>query len=1121
MINNDHLIDVQLAGIPFQFMIDSGAGVNTITSKMHKILLKNHKDKLINWSRRSDRILRGYASDKPLEVEATFYVNTYIDEFRPKGKEKFYVIKDSPRALLSRSTALRYNVLLLGVNVPLPNAKNPAIIDHLYAIEENNLDQTTSSKIFPKFMMPPVKIKLDLTVEPRRCSYTNIPFAWRAAAKNRLREMEEAGIIERVTGDMDRSHCSALLAVPKGISDFRLVVDLRGPNECVIREPHKMPTLDSILARLADSIWFSTIDLSNAFFHVELAEESRHITNFYTGDSYYRYTRLPFGLCNAPDIFQSTLELILADIDGIMIYLDDILIFAKEKSTHDEILGKVFRALKAHGVRLNKEKCQLGKREVKFLGFIIKKDGYSVTPDRLSSIRNFRTPRCISEIRSFLGMLIFVDRFIFDRTDKTKVLQQMVRDQRFSWSAREQNEFDNLRKEVLTEIKKLGFFKQGDRTELIVDASPIGLGAVLTQFDDHNKARIIACASKSLSSAERKYPQVQREALAIVWGVERFQLFLRGQKFTVKTDSEGNQFIFGSSHKMGRRCISRAEAWALRLQPFNFKIERVPGHDNIADVFSRLIDESQDFEPFEDFDDNHVLMVDSITDLPVTASEVAIASESDEEIQRVFEALESGVWTDANTALNKEKKNLHAEGGILFFRSKMVIPATIRERTLRHAHVGHFGMGSMKRMLRQHVWWPNINRQVESLVSGCEICQQIVHTSRPVPYSSRYLTDEPWQRIQIDFLTVTGCGSGELLMVVDTHSRMTWAIEMAKLDSATTIKALQRIFAIWGNPIVIQSDNGPPFNSAAFTQHWKDHGVRHLNTIPNSPWTNGMVERSNEGVKKTLTAALIEGKNWRTALQDYLSRYNNAIPHSSTGATPFELMTGRLFRGIFPFPYTATSRSNISKEQVRANDETAKVKSISRANLKRRAKPSEIREGDWVWVSNKYRRSKMESFYLNEKFKVIDIDGHKVSVESQDGKVSTKYLSDLKKTSNPDKQLEIGNEVTHSFRRREIIDPSAYPSTRFKVLSENEGNLTLRSENGETRFCTTNEAQRIDKFSWNQYSQAADPESIISNEVKDTPGSDVSGDRPQMARAKRETKLPVKLRDYEMFNIFN
>lgn len=1097
-------ITASVAGISFSFMIDSGAGVNTITPRMFELLLTESSSELLNLSSRSDRTLKGYGCEKPLKVKATFSANLYIDEFRPSGAEKFYVVKNTKQALLSRRTALAYSVLRMGINVPL--------LSETLASVNTVLEKSVP---FPSFNIPPVVLKVDPNVKPRRCTYTNIPFAWKDAAKKRIQEMVEMDIIEELTSDMDQSHCSAMLAVPKGPDDFRLVVDLRGPNECIIREPHKMPTFDSILAELHGSQYFSTIDLSNAFFHVQIAKESRHITNFFSGSGFFRFKRLPFGLCNAPDIFQSVMEQLLSGIDGVLIYLDDILIHARTKEEHDRIMKLVVNILENHGVKLNMKKCRFGRRSVKFLGFQISGKGYNITEDRLASIRNFRTPISVAEVRSFLGMLVFVDRFIFSRADKTQRLQQMVRDNLFTWDEAAQQEFDSLRNDVLLEIKKLGFFRQGDRTELVVDASPHGLGSVLVQFDDTGKSRIIACASKSLTKSEKNYPQVQREALAIVWAVERFQLFLRGQQFTVMTDNQGNEYIFGKTHKMGKRCITRAEAWALRLQPYNFKIDRVSGDGNIADVFSRLIKDSQIDEPFDDSPTEHILMIDSQQDLPITLEEVAGGTESDQVLQKVIKAVGSNDWSDSGIeSYRRVKKDLSLASGVVFFRGKMVVPLSIQARTLRHGHRGHFGMGTMKRMLRLFVWWPKINQQIEELVGKCEVCQTIVHNERPIPLSSRPLPDDAWQRIQIDFLKIPDCGSGELLMVVDTFSRMVWAIEMRKSDTNTTIKALLSIFAVWGKPETIQSDNGPPFNSPAFTEYWKNQGVRHLTVVPLSPWMNGMVERCNEGIIKTIAAAKVEKGNWRTAVQHYVSTYNNSIPHSSTGATPFELMTGRLFRGCFPFPSNTTTRSKHSVDDIRTNDEAAKKKSTDYANTRRRAKLSEITQGDWVWVANKHRKNKLDSFYLQKKFVVTERNGARTKVEAEDGQTFERWVSDLKKTNGPDEDLSVGMEVTDRRKNRsEKAVPKEFLQKRYKVLMRQGNDLALRSEQGDERTADVDEVSRMDKFEWNDFSQPL--HSDDSQASMQTPQPE-----PVVGRPKRVLRKPARLEDFELFNVF-
>lgn len=388
-------------------MIDSGASVNTVSEEFFYSIINDpgSKDNIYEINLQPSKKLMAYATDKPLTVIASFVANLIILE-RPAGSEKFFVIKGATSSLLGKAAALRYNVLKIGLNVPVTETqfeRNDKIAIYL-------LNTHATSSAFPKFNRPPVKLNIDKAINCRKSSYSNIEYIWIEKAHERLEEMRKTDIIEEVTDDMDKSFCSSLLAVPKGVDDFRLVVDLRGPNKAIIREPHLMPTLDSILTKLEGSKLFSAIDLSNAFFHIELHPESRYVTNFFSGKKMFRYKRLPFGLCNAPDIFQKTIEEVLEGCKGVIIYLDDLLIFGKTKEEHDINLGKVLERLREHNVKLNKEKCQFGQPKVKFVGFLFTKDGYRITKEKTDAIRSFRKPESVSEVKSFLGLMNFVHK---------------------------------------------------------------------------------------------------------------------------------------------------------------------------------------------------------------------------------------------------------------------------------------------------------------------------------------------------------------------------------------------------------------------------------------------------------------------------------------------------------------------------------------------------------------------------------------------------------------------------------------------------------------------------------------------------------------------------------------
>lgn len=920
---------------------------------------------------------------------ATFEAHLFISDDRPVFLEKFYVVKES-KSLLSRQTATRYSVLQLGLDVPVSTEP------------EEDSGGTRAGEIavldaylpFPKFNVPPVKIHYNRDEPPSRNVFMHIPYALKPVVQERLQQLISADIIERVAGDMDTSFCSSMLIVPKGKEDFRLVIDLRGPNKYISRMPYRMPTHEQILTELNGACWFSTIDLSNAYYHIELDRGSRHLTNFCTEFGMFRFVRLPFGLSNAPDVFQETLERdVLGGCAGVRNYLDDVLVYGRTKEEHDTNLATVLSRLREHNVRLNPDKCVFGSQSVKFLGFVLTPEGWQIENSKLGAIENFRTPRSCSEVKSFLGMITFFDKFILHRADKTTHLRQLAKSDRFYWGENEEEEFVYLKQKALKGIKTLGYYSTVDRTELFVDASPVGLGAVLAQFDEQGVPRIIACASKALTETEQRYPHTQKEALAIVWGVERYSYYLLFRPFIIRTDSEANQYIFNNNQSLGKRALSRASAWALRLQPYEFTVERVPGEDNVADSLSRLIGSAEDAAPFEEVNDDHFLYSLDAGCMSISWDEIESASEVDSELQQVRSAVQTKVWPPQLRRFEAQRKHLHTVGELVFKDNKVVLPASLRSKAFAAAHEGHIGVTSMKRIVRDFFWWPGMSKAVEFFIKRCETCSVLARKNPPLPLSPRDLPSGPWQILQIDFLSIPGCGSGEFLVVVDTYSRYLSVVEMFKIDAESTNAALCRVFKLWGLPVIVQSDNGPPFQSSNFVSFWEEKGVKVRKSIPLCPQTNGYVERQNQGIIKAVSAARFEGTSWRKALGRYVHHHNTLIPHSRLMVTPFELLVGFKFRGTFPCLWDR--REELDRTDIRERDAENKLISKKQADSSRGARTSGIKCGDEVLIAQ-FRRNKTDPTFSSQRYRVIAREGAKVVVMNSNGVQYSRNVQDVK-----------------------------------------------------------------------------------------------------------------------------
>lgn len=338
--------------------------------------------------------------------------------------------------------------------------------------------------------------------------------------------------------------------------------------------------------RLNGSQWFSRLDIKDAYHQIELHESSRYITTFITHLGMFRYTRLMFGICSASEYFQRTVEQILSNCPNTFNFQDDIFIHGRTKEEHDASLLKVLETLEAYNVVLNTRKCRFGTTETEFLGHHISRDGLKPTDDKISAVLKFRSPKSSEEVRSFLGLVGYIGRFIPDLATKTFELRQLIAGGcTFDWTPQHEIAFNKL-KEAICSAPILGYFDNTRRTRLIADASPVGLGAVLVQFEDEHddKPVIISYASKSLTSTEMRYCQTEKEALAIIWSVEKFRLYLIGREFELETDHRPLTAILkSSSHPPGR-----IERWVLRMQPYKFRVIYKPGKHNVADSLSRL-----------------------------------------------------------------------------------------------------------------------------------------------------------------------------------------------------------------------------------------------------------------------------------------------------------------------------------------------------------------------------------------------------------------------------------------------------------------------------------------------------------------------------------------------------
>lgn len=920
--------------------IDSGSNKNIIGDKTWTFL-QNMNAKFVNFREGSDIIFKSYGNHEPLNVVGSFTAN--IDVHKSNSNETIYIIKGGQTSLIGKETAIKLGILKIGFNIF--NVTNEVNIKKLPYIKGIQID-----------------IPIDRSVQPVSQSYRRIPIPLEDAVDGKINELLENDVIEPVSDHT--GWVSPMVVINKSNKDIRICVDMRKANKAVLREKHPMPTVEDLLSKLKNAQLFSCLDIKQAFHQIMIKPESRDITTFVTGRGLFRYKRLMFGISCAPEIFQRTIERILSGCEGFFVYIDDILIFGENESQHDARLKAVRERLSSYNVLLNDAKCKIRTTEIEFLGHHISVNGVRPTTSKIEAVQNFRQPETVEEVRSFLGLINYVSRFIPDVATKTSPLRELIKTNKFVWNE-EQREAFKILKEALTSDSVLGFYSAQDDIQVIADASPVGLGAVLCQIGIDGP-RIIAFGHRSLSEREQKYHITEKEAMALVWAVEHFHRYLCGKKFDLITDHKPLEFMFNPKSNP----CARVERWVLRLQAYDFNVVYKPGKLNIADPLSRLpMPKACQNELFDEHTECFIKAIaNELSNVAPSIKEINEMSMKDCDITLIRKCLDDDKIWEKESALHLYKPfkmEFCFHENILLRGTKIVPPIKLRQKFLQLGHEGHPGVENMKRLLRKNVWWPKIDTDIKEFVRKCHACNLVTSVNIPEPMKMRTFPTAPWIDIAIDF-----CGplpSGHyLLVVIDYYSRFKEVIVTERITSKETIEHLRKLFSLLGLPKSITADNGKQLISREFKSFCTENGVKLYSTPPYWPQANGLVERQNRSLLKRLKiSANTPNREWRKDLYTYLLMDRNT-PHPATGVSPAELLFGRPTRTKIP-SITEGMSKHIDDEEVRDHDLIFKTKTKEYADEKRKAKPSTIGIGDTVLVQ-KERTNKLSAPYKDEKY---------------------------------------------------------------------------------------------------------------------------------------------------------
>ncbi len=770
-----------------------------------------------------------------------------------------------------------------------------------------------------------------------------VPPSTRQAMNMQVKDMLEKGVVR----PSESPWASPVVMPRKADGTRRFCVDLRAVNKLTKKDSYPLPLPSDYLSALEGAKYFSVMDLRSGFWQIPLHEESKPITAFVTPDGLYEFNVLPFGLSNSPAAFQRMMDSVLGSLKfhGALVYIDDILIYSASVKEHFVLLEQVFERLVKANLKVKESKCKFWMKTVRYLGHLVSPEGISPAPELTQSISTFPYPKKLKELRSFLGLTSYYRKFIPGYAKITEPLRALLRkDAPFLIKEEHRKAVDQL-KSILMSAPILRHPNYHLPFIIQTDASDEGVAAVLSQKDARGDEYAVACVSRGLSTAEKKWTTLEKEALALVYATAQFAPFLGDKHFTVETDSGSLSWLLNGDKK------GKLARWATRLQGLDFTVKHRKGKANAnADAFSRVPAEYQpvphesddELEPYlpvrESKNDKATILAVNVVDTggtdnkenpsssPVEPSDDWLSSlkadeiktsvglnhfrhaqEADDEVMPLVRFFIKGTLPPnaADGYADTIRSKYTFQEGVLCKNvagePRIVVPKGLRQKLMVAYHrllLCHAGsektLGSMSKLF----YWQGMSKEVKDFVTSCEACQK----SKKTPPTHAGLLQPrhilmPFDVIHVDFfgpIRPSADGNRFILTVVDAYTRWPILIPLPNSLTETLSMALwDQVYSVHGCPVRVVSDQGPQFMSELYEELHRVLGIKLSHSSPYHPQGISPAERIHRYLKASLQML---GSRTQDDWDVYISSVEFAYrvtPLSGMKYSPFQLLYGR------------------------------------------------------------------------------------------------------------------------------------------------------------------------------------------------------------------------------------
>lgn len=813
---------------------------------------------------------------------------------------------------------------------------NKVIEEYFESSKHNKLGSTSLVEHIIKTDSPPIKSRY----------YPVSPFMQKLIDEE-VTKMLELGVIEK----SDSGWSSPILMVPKKDNSYRFCVDFRKLNAVTEKWAYPLPMISSILDKLGNARYLTTLDIQSAYWQINMSEDSKKYTAFtIPGRGLFQFRKMPFGLSNAPATFQSLVDKLFdASLEPYVFkYLDDIVVVTPDFESHLSVLAEVLKRLKDANLTLNKDKCQFCRSELKFLGYVVNRNGLYVDPSKVSAIVDLPRPKTSKAIRQFVGMVSWYRKFIPNMSSLIKPLTNLTQKKvKFTWSPECEQAFTEI-KNLLVSAPILSCPNFDYDFILQCDASSKGLGSVLSQYYN-GREHVICYLSRTLTKAEQKYTITELECLSVLWSMEKVRCYIEGKSTTIITDHHSLIWLNNLKNPQGR--LGR---WALRLQQFDYKIIHRPGKFHaVPDCLSRAIPEiSEILLDIDDLDPWYKNMISKVLTNPLKFSKFRVSDDKKlyKHIGKDYSEISS--W-------------------------KLVLPKSKRKEILKTFHDnpttgGHLGIFKTYHRISDKYFWPGMKSDISKYVNKCKICSEHKPEQKlkAGEMGSKPNINKCWQYIATDLigpLPRSSKGNQFILVVCDFFSKFSLFFPLRRATATSIVRIMEeQVFLLFGVPEYIKCDNGVQYKSKEFKKLMSDYNVK-INYNPLYHPEPNYSERVNRVIKTMIASYVGENhKKWDLHLSQLGCAYRTA-KHEVTEKTPYLINFGcEMITNGNEYQFERDKENCLNKDDVNITETRSKeiklkaLRDFVRTKLKTahektkhnynlRHRPVHYKVGDFVW----------------------------------------------------------------------------------------------------------------------------------------------------------------------------